>query len=88
MTADGSRVLVTGENSGVLHIVDAATGRFRRSVSSGAGLAGVAAHPDPAKERAYVADTGNGRLVIVDTAAPRRTGSQPVGLDVRQVICE
>ncbi|MGW7582709.1 beta-propeller fold lactonase family protein [Kitasatospora sp. NPDC054768] len=88
VTADGSRVLVTGENSGVLHIVDAATGRFRRSVSSGAGLAGVAAHPDPAKERAYVADTGNGRLVIVDTAAPRRTGSQPVGLDVRQVICE
>ncbi|MFD0408120.1 beta-propeller fold lactonase family protein [Kitasatospora sp. NPDC127116] len=88
VSADGSRVLVTGENSGVLHLVDAATGRFRRSVTSGSSLAGVAVHPDPAKDRAYVADTGNGRLVIVDTAAPRRTGSQPVGLDVRQIICE
>lgn len=88
VSADGSRVLVTDENSGTLHIIDAATGRFRQKVSSGTELAGVTVHPDPTKERAYVADTPNSRLVVIDTAAPKLTDCRAVGLDVRQIICE
>ncbi|MEU9564031.1 beta-propeller fold lactonase family protein [Streptomyces sp. NPDC048161] len=88
VSADGGRVLVTGENSGTLHLIDAATGRFRQTVTSGTALAGVTAHPDPTKERVYVADTQNRQLVIIDTAAPKQTDCQAVGLDVRQIVCE
>lgn len=86
VAADGRSVYVTGENSGDLHVLDAASGTVRHTVHAGTGLAGLALRPGTAGRQLYVVDTGDPALAVADMAEHDPVGTAPeAGIDLREV---
>ncbi|GHC39351.1 hypothetical protein [Streptomyces cinnamoneus] len=87
VSADGRSVYVTGENSGDLHVLDAASGTVRHTVGTGTALAGLALRPGTAGRRLYVVDEGApAALVMADMAEHAPVGTAlEAGIDLRQV---
>ncbi|MEU1672404.1 beta-propeller fold lactonase family protein [Streptomyces roseifaciens] len=86
VSADGTRLFVTSENSGTLTILDTRNGALRFTVPSGARLAAVAVAPDAAGRRVYVADESGAAVAVVDTTDLAQAGTTALGTDPRQAL--
>ncbi|UKY54047.1 beta-propeller fold lactonase family protein [Streptomyces inhibens] len=86
VSPDGREVYATAEGGDTVQVIDAGTGIVRFTLKAGQALSGLAAHPDPAKRRLYVADTAGEQFLAVDTGMHVPGAAKDVGMDVRQAV--
>ncbi|MFF4403221.1 beta-propeller fold lactonase family protein [Streptomyces sp. NPDC001404] len=86
VSADGTWLFVTTENSGAVLMLDTTTGTPRFTVPAGQALAASAPDPRPATPLVYLADTTGAVVSVVNTTALGRVGATAAALDVRQAV--
>ncbi|MFE5867396.1 beta-propeller fold lactonase family protein [Streptomyces roseifaciens] len=88
VSADGTRLFVTSENSGTLTILDTRNGTLRFTVPTGTRLAAVTVAPDPSGRRVYVSDESGAAVAVVDTTDLAKAGTTELGIDLRQALLD
>ncbi|MCC2274514.1 beta-propeller fold lactonase family protein [Streptomyces sp. ET3-23] len=86
VSADGTWLFVTTENSGAVLMLDATTGTPRFTVPAGRALAAGAPDPRAATPLVYLADTAGAAVSVVNTTALGRVGGTEAALDLRQAV--
>ncbi|WP_414170190.1 beta-propeller fold lactonase family protein [Streptoverticillium reticulum] len=86
VSADGTWLFVTIENSGAVLMLDTTTGTPRFTVPAGQALAASAPDPRPATPLVYLADATGAVVAVVNTTALGRVGATPAAVDVRQAV--
>src|SRR5207249_1572841 len=76
VSPDGSKVYVTAETSNTVSVLDAATGRLRKTIPVGENPRTVALTPDG--RRAYVTAEAGGNVTILDVATDSVLGQFPI----------
>ncbi|MGW1195788.1 beta-propeller fold lactonase family protein [Streptomyces sp. NPDC002536] len=86
VSADGTWLFVTTENSGAVLMLDTATGTPRFTVPAGQALAASAPDPRTATPLVYLADMTGAVVSVVNTTALGRVGATAAALDLRQAV--
>ncbi|MEV0374870.1 beta-propeller fold lactonase family protein [Streptomyces sp. NPDC050636] len=86
VSANGTWLFVTTENSGAVLLLDATTGTPRFTVSAGQKLAASAPDPRTTTPLVYLADTAGAAVCVVNTTALGSVGDTGAALDLRQAV--